>query len=61
MMLLNNINNNVLFSNPYYPGAYQDDSEKWDLFQEINIVVGWNQTKQIAETTVHVTNEITNM
>ena len=47
MMPLYNINNNIRISNSSYLGVYQEKSEKWDIFQEMNICLGWNQTKTI--------------
>ena len=44
-MLLHNINNNILISNPYFLGIYQDESEKWDIYQDIDIFLGLEPNK----------------
>ena len=43
-MLLNHINNNIIIPNPYNSGVYQDEYEKWDFYQEIDIFLV--ETKQ---------------
>ena len=57
-MMLHNINNNILISYPYFLGVYQDKYEKLELYQEIQIFLGWNQNKTPEETVVHVSNSI---
>ena len=61
MITLHNINNNILISNLSYSGVHQDKYEKWELYQEINMFLGWNQNKKTVETVLLVTNAIINI
>ena len=45
-MLVHNINNNPLISNPSYLSIYHEKSEKWELYQKINIS-NLNQTEKL--------------
>ena len=35
-MILNYLNNNILIYHPSYSVMYQDESENWELYQDIN-------------------------
>ena len=57
MMPHHDINNDMLISHPCYSCVYQEKSEKWELYQEIdNFWVG--TPKQTAENAVHITPKI---
>ena len=60
-IILRGINNNIPIYHLSYLSVYQDESENWELYQEMNIFGGWNQTKKTAETAVSVTHEIINI
>ena len=42
-------------------GGLQDESENWELHQEIKSFWGWNQNKKSTETALHITNAIINI
>ena len=45
IVFLHDMNDNIIISYPYYSGVYQYKSTKGELYQEINSILGWNQTK----------------
>ena len=45
-MLPHDINDNILTSHLYYSGVYQDEALELELYKDINILGGWNQTKK---------------
>ena len=59
-MFINDIDNNILNYGVSFLGVYQEKYEKRELYQDINIYLGWNQTKKTTETAVHVTHAIIN-
>ena len=56
-MFLHEINNNILISNIFYEGGYQDESENWVLYQYINDVWFGTKTKKTVETVVYDNHE----
>ena len=55
-MFIHDIDKSILHSSARFSSLYQDKYEMWELYQEINTFLGWNQTeKKTAETEVHVT------
>ena len=52
-MLLYDMNNNILISHPHYLGEYKDEYEKWDIYQDINIVWVGKKEKILAGTVMH--------
>ena len=60
MIFIHDIDNNILDSNERFLGVYQDKSEKWELYQEINIF--WLEpNKKTVEILVRVTHAIINI
>ena len=39
-MFIYEVNNNILILGELFLGGYQDESGKWELYQEINIFFG---------------------
>ena len=39
MIILHGINNNIIIYHPYYLCGYQDESENWEIYQDI-VVLG---------------------
>ena len=60
-MLLHYINDDILTYHPSYSGEYQDEANELDLYQDILIFEGWNQTKKTEETAVHIDNSVINI
>ena len=60
-MFIHDIDNNILNSDASFLSVYQDESEKWELYQEINIFWVGTKPKNTAETEVHVTRAIINI
>ena len=36
----------MLISGAFFLGVYQDDSENWELYEDINISGSWNQNQK---------------
>ena len=53
-MILHGIKDNIPITHPSYYCVYQDKAKQWELYKEINTVLGWNQTKKTDKTVVHV-------
>ena len=51
-MLLDGINNNILISHLSDLGVYHHESKKWELYQDINMILVLEQKQEIAETVV---------
>ena len=60
LMLLHNINNNIPIYHPSYPGVYQYEYEKLEIYSDIVFGVGTKQKKTV-ETAVKVTHAIFNI
>ena len=60
-MLLHGINDDILISNPSYSGVYQYETEKLELYKEINIYFRLEPSKKTAETVVQITHAIINI
>ena len=60
-MFIHDIDNDKLNSGTRLLSVYPENFEKWELYQEINILGDWNQTKKTAVTAVDVTCAIINI
>ena len=60
MVFIQNINYNILIFGTFFLYGYQDESEKWELYQGINVFL-LELKQKTAETVVHITHTIINI
>ena len=54
IMLLHGKNDNIIIPMLSYLGVYQYEAKKWEIYKDIILFLGWNQTKKTDKKVVHV-------